>query len=105
MTVLHLEAPAAMAVLLSVRMAGARMVQPRTGNAGWVNAIWTLSLGLARVTGIPSREPQLLRSRDHRYRDYPLRARQFFSLSPQDDPRKWRPVFQNGSCSEKGVVT
>ena len=48
MTVLYLEAPAAMAVLLSVRMAGAWMVQPRTGKAGWVDAIRTLSLGLAR---------------------------------------------------------
>ncbi len=93
MTVLYLEALAAMAVLLSVLMAGAWMVQQRTGNSGWVDAIWTVSPGLARVTGIPSLEPQMLRSRDDRYRDCQSRARQFFSLSPQDDPRKWRPVF------------
>ena len=37
MTVLYLEALAAMAVLLSVRMAGTWMVQQRTGNAGWVD--------------------------------------------------------------------
>ena len=41
MTVLYLEALTAMAVLLSVRMAGTWTVQPRTGNAGWVDAIWT----------------------------------------------------------------
>ena len=48
MTALYLEALAAIAVLLSVRMAGAGMVQPRTGKAGWLDAIWTRSLGLAR---------------------------------------------------------
>ncbi|MBR1214920.1 hypothetical protein [Bradyrhizobium sp. JYMT SZCCT0180] len=48
MTVLYLEALAAVAGLLSVRMAGAWTVQPRTGNAGWVDAIRTPSLGLAR---------------------------------------------------------
>ena len=93
MTVLYLEALTAMAVLLSVRMAGTWMVPPRTGNAGWVDTIWTVSPGLARVTGIPSLEPQLLRSRHDRYRGCQLCARQFFSLSPQDGPRKWRPVF------------
>ncbi|MBR1235467.1 hypothetical protein JQ611_25855 [Bradyrhizobium sp. AUGA SZCCT0182] len=93
MTALYLEVLAAMAVLLPVRMAGTWMVQPRTGNAGWVDTIWTVSPGLARVTGIPSREPQLLRPRDDRYRDCQLRVRPFFSLSPQDDSRKWRPVF------------
>ena len=69
MTVLYLEALTAMAVLLSVRMVGAWIVQPRAGNAGRVDAIWTVSLGLARVTGTPSLEPQLLRPRDDRYRD------------------------------------
>ncbi|MBR1150863.1 hypothetical protein [Bradyrhizobium sp. JYMT SZCCT0428] len=93
MTVLYLEALTAMAVLLSARMAGTWMVPPRTGNAGWVDTIWTVSPGLARVTGIPSLAPQLLRPRDDRYRDCQFCARQFFSLSPQDDPRKWRPVF------------
>jgi steroid 5-alpha reductase family enzyme len=47
MTVLHLEALAAIAVSLSILMAGAWLVQQRTGNSGWVDTIWTFSLGLA----------------------------------------------------------
>jgi steroid 5-alpha reductase family enzyme len=47
MTVLYLEAPAAIAVSLSVLTAGAWMVQQRTGNSGWVDTIWTFSLGFA----------------------------------------------------------
>ncbi|SDN87924.1 DUF1295 domain-containing protein [Afipia sp. GAS231] len=46
MTVLYLEALAAMAVSLSILMAGAWVVQQRTGNSGWVDTIWTFSLGL-----------------------------------------------------------
>jgi steroid 5-alpha reductase family enzyme len=46
MTILYLEALAAIAVSLSVLMAGAWMVQQRTGNSGWVDTIWTFSLGL-----------------------------------------------------------
>ena len=46
MTVLYLEALAAIAVALSVLMAGAWLVQQRTGNSGWVDTIWTFSLGL-----------------------------------------------------------
>jgi len=46
MTALYLEALAAIAVSLSVLMAGAWMVQQRTGNSGWVDTIWTFSLGL-----------------------------------------------------------
>jgi steroid 5-alpha reductase family enzyme len=45
MTVLYLEVLAAIAVSLSVLMAGAWMVQQRTGNSGWVDTIWTFSLG------------------------------------------------------------
>jgi steroid 5-alpha reductase family enzyme len=41
-----LEALAAIAVSLSVLMAGAWLVQQRTGNSGWVDTIWTFSLGL-----------------------------------------------------------
>ncbi len=41
-----LEALAAIAVSLSVLMAGAWAVQQRTGNSGWVDTIWTFSLGL-----------------------------------------------------------
>jgi steroid 5-alpha reductase family enzyme len=46
MLVLVLEALAAITVALSVLMAGAWMVQQRTGNSGWVDTIWTFSLGL-----------------------------------------------------------
>ena len=46
MTILYFEALAAIAVSLSVLMAGAWMVQQRTGNSGWVDTIWTFSLGL-----------------------------------------------------------
>src|SRR4051812_23491940 len=46
MTVLYLEALAAIAVALSILMAGAWAVQQRTGNSGWVDTIWTFSLGL-----------------------------------------------------------
>src|SRR5260370_34401208 len=46
MTILYFEALAAIAVSLSVLMAGAWVVQQRTGNSGWVDAIWTFSLGL-----------------------------------------------------------
>src|ERR1700737_4467982 len=46
MTVLYLEALAAIAVSLSILMAGAWVVQHRTGNSGWVDTIWTFSLGL-----------------------------------------------------------
>src|SRR5450631_3538500 len=47
MTVLYLEALAGIAVSLSVLMAIAWMVQQRTGNSGWVDTIWTFSVGLA----------------------------------------------------------
>jgi steroid 5-alpha reductase family enzyme len=46
MTVLYLEALAAIAVSLSILMAIAWMVQRRTGNSGWVDTIWTFSVGL-----------------------------------------------------------
>jgi steroid 5-alpha reductase family enzyme len=46
MSVLYLEALAAIALSLSVLMTGAWMVQQRTGNSGWVDTIWTFSLGL-----------------------------------------------------------
>ncbi len=44
--VLYLWALAAIALSLSVLMAGAWVVQQRTGNSGWVDTIWTFSLGL-----------------------------------------------------------
>src|ERR1700722_9177414 len=46
MVILYFEALAAIALSLSVLMAGAWMVQQRTGNSGWVGTIWTFSLGL-----------------------------------------------------------
>jgi len=46
MLVLYVEALALIAVALSVLMAGAWAVQQRTGNSGWVDTIWTFSLGL-----------------------------------------------------------
>lgn len=46
MVVLYIEALIAIALALSVLMAMAWMVQQRTGNSGWVDTIWTFSLGL-----------------------------------------------------------
>ena len=46
MTIPYLEALAAIAIALSILMAGAWVVQQRTGNSGWVDTIWTFSLGL-----------------------------------------------------------
>jgi steroid 5-alpha reductase family enzyme len=45
MTALYLEALVAIAASLSVLMAGAWVVR-RAGNSGWVDTIWTFSLGL-----------------------------------------------------------
>jgi len=45
MTVLFLEALAGIAVSLAILMAMAWVVQQRTGNSGWVDTIWTFSLG------------------------------------------------------------
>jgi steroid 5-alpha reductase family enzyme len=42
----YLVALAAIALSLSILMAGAWMVQQRTGNSGWVDTIWTFSVGL-----------------------------------------------------------
>ena len=49
MTVSYLWALAAIAASLSVLMAGAWVVQQRTGNSGWVDTIWTFSLGMVGV--------------------------------------------------------
>ena len=73
MTILYLEALAAIAVSLSVLMAGAWVVQQRTSNSGWV---------LIYVTGIPQLEAQMLRSRGERYRNHQSRTSQFFPLPP-----------------------
>jgi steroid 5-alpha reductase family enzyme len=57
------------AIALSFPMAIAWMVRQRTGNSGWVDTIWTFSVGL--------------RSRGERYRDYQSRISAFFPLPPQ----------------------
>src|ERR1700729_4597484 len=44
--ILYIEALAAIALSLSILMAGAWVVQQRTGNSGWVDTIWTFSVGL-----------------------------------------------------------
>jgi steroid 5-alpha reductase family enzyme len=46
MTILYLQALLAITVSLSVLMALAWAVQQRTGNSGWVDTIWTFSLGI-----------------------------------------------------------
>ena len=46
MIIFYLGALAAIALALSVLMAGAWMVQQRTGNSGWVDTIWTFAVGL-----------------------------------------------------------
>jgi steroid 5-alpha reductase family enzyme len=51
MVVFYLQALAAIAVALSALMAGAWWVQQRTGNSGWVDTIWTFSLGLVGAGG------------------------------------------------------
>jgi steroid 5-alpha reductase family enzyme len=65
MTILYLQALAGIAASLAILMAGARVVQQRTGNCGWVDLSWTLFLYWipVYVTGIPPLEAQMLRSR------------------------------------------
>jgi steroid 5-alpha reductase family enzyme len=46
MNILYFEALAANALSLSILMAGAWIVQQRTGNSGWVDTIWTFAVGL-----------------------------------------------------------
>jgi len=46
MNVSYLEALAAIALSLAILMAIAWMVQQRSGNSGWVDTIWTFSVGL-----------------------------------------------------------
>src|SRR4249919_1481425 len=49
--ILYLEALAAIALSLSLLMVGAWMIQQLTGNSGWVDTIWTFSLGLVGAAG------------------------------------------------------
>ena len=45
MTLLYLEALVAIGLSLAVLMAGAWVVQQKTGNSGWVDTVWTFALG------------------------------------------------------------
>jgi steroid 5-alpha reductase family enzyme len=94
MTVLYLEALAAIALSLSILMAIAWTVQQRAGNSGWVDTIWTFSLGVVGagnalwpIAGAAPNGRQwllaALRSRGERYRDYQSRTSMFFPLPPQ----------------------
>ncbi|WP_315713898.1 MULTISPECIES: DUF1295 domain-containing protein [unclassified Bradyrhizobium] len=47
----YLQALLAMAVAMSVLMGLAWVVQQRTGNSGWVDTIWTFSVGLVGAAG------------------------------------------------------
>src|SRR4051794_6729274 len=47
----YLQALLAMALALSVLMAMAWVVQQRSGNSGWVDTIWTFSVGLVGAAG------------------------------------------------------
>jgi steroid 5-alpha reductase family enzyme len=51
MTIFYLEALVAIALALSILMAFAWMVRERTGNSGWVDTIWTFSVGLVGAAG------------------------------------------------------
>jgi len=46
MTQMHIQVLAAIGLSLSILMMLAWIVQQRTGNSGWVDAIWTYSVGL-----------------------------------------------------------
>jgi len=46
MTLTYLAALVLIAASLSILMAGAWLLQQRTGNSGWVDTIWTFALGL-----------------------------------------------------------
>jgi steroid 5-alpha reductase family enzyme len=51
MTIPYLEALAAITASLAILMAGAWLVQQRTGNAGRFDTVWTCSLGLVGACG------------------------------------------------------
>ena len=60
MTIFYLEALVAITLALSILMAFAWVVRERTGNSGWVDTIWTFSLGLvgaASGVAAPRRSP------------------------------------------------
>jgi len=51
MTVSYLGAIVVMALSLSALMAMAWVAQQRTGNSGWVDTVWTLSVGIVGAAG------------------------------------------------------
>jgi len=51
MTLLYLSALAILALAMSGLMASAWAVQQRSGNSGWVDTIWTFSVGLVGAAG------------------------------------------------------
>jgi steroid 5-alpha reductase family enzyme len=104
----YFEAHAAIAVSLSILMAGAWLVPQRTGNSGWADAIGTFSLGLvgagsvlwpisgaapnprqwlvAALLAIWSLRPGLhvaVRARGERYRDDQSHTSVFLPLPPE----------------------
>jgi steroid 5-alpha reductase family enzyme len=114
MNFLVLEALVSIALALSALMATAWLVQQRTGNPGWIDPVWTSSLGLVGagsapwpaadvapetrqwlvavavrsprvgITGIPPLEQRLLRWRGDRFRDDQLLSGRFFPLPPRN---------------------
>jgi steroid 5-alpha reductase family enzyme len=78
----YLGTLAAIALSLSFLMAGAWMVQQRTGNSGWVDTIWTFWLGLvgpgSTLWPVGSPEPNA----SERNRDYLTRTSASFPLPP-----------------------
>jgi steroid 5-alpha reductase family enzyme len=64
MAQMHIQALAAIGLSLSVLMMLAWIVQQRTGNSGWVDTIWTYSVGLVSAivavwplhSGLPARQ-------------------------------------------------
>jgi steroid 5-alpha reductase family enzyme len=65
MTIPYLEALAGTAASLAILMAGAWVLQQRTGSSGWVDPSWILFHCWipVYVTGIPPLEARMLRSR------------------------------------------
>jgi steroid 5-alpha reductase family enzyme len=92
MVVWYLEALVAIALSLSILMAIAWMVQQRTGNSGWVDTIWTFSVGLSGAGSAlwpvggaaPNAQQWLVAIGGERYRDYQARTSAFFPLPPHN---------------------
>ena len=92
MVVLYLEALVAIALSLAILMALAWVMQQRTGNSGWVDTIWTFSVGLTGagsalwpVGGASANARQwLVAIGGERYRDYQARTSAFFPLPPHN---------------------